>query len=424
MVASAAHQFEQSLRAKYGSNIGVRTSGWEPGKPYLVETTAGQSWGVPESQSSSWTPPNLNFQDQPSPTPTMEDVATYDPGPYENPPDTMVDITPEDAEKYEAPDEYRPAEEDTVEGRMTGLLETDSPYITRARTRAKLEANKRGLLNSTMAGTAGEAAAIDAALPIAQQDSSQFHEAGMAGYQGRIQGALSHQAHTQNVSETGWQAKYSAILADQEFRQKDYEAWKEIQYQAGLLSQEGGQQVVLERIRQKGLNDRTALEHELARELSDAEIEATNKKAVMTTIAELGDNYQARLISIQSDPNLDADQKAALMEQTRFEYEQNVRTTAAMYGVEIDWLPPEGGGGDGAEGGEPTDEAKGDPASPHFDGGEYREDVPDWALDYMDSTPGSWSAWYDAWTVNNNWTVSHWAQENARERGVDIPGPS
>lgn len=67
-------------------------------------------------------------------------------------------------------------ETDTVAGQLDTLLNKNSPYITRARTSAKEFANKRGLLNSTMAASAGEAAAIDAGLPIAQQDASTYSQ--------------------------------------------------------------------------------------------------------------------------------------------------------------------------------------------------------------------------------------------------------
>jgi hypothetical protein len=51
------------------------------------------------------------------------------------------------------------------------LLTSGNPYLERARTRALAGANRRGLLNSSMALGAGETAAIDAALPIAQADA-------------------------------------------------------------------------------------------------------------------------------------------------------------------------------------------------------------------------------------------------------------
>ena len=48
---------------------------------------------------------------------------------------------------------------DTVAGQLEGLLASDSPLITSARTRAAQSANRRGLLNSSMAVQAGEQAA-------------------------------------------------------------------------------------------------------------------------------------------------------------------------------------------------------------------------------------------------------------------------
>ena len=63
------------------------------------------------------------------------------------------------------------APESTVEGRLPGLLSQNNPYIERARTRAAAMSNRRGMLNTSMAMGAAEGAAIDRALPIAQQDA-------------------------------------------------------------------------------------------------------------------------------------------------------------------------------------------------------------------------------------------------------------
>ena len=63
---------------------------------------------------------------------------------------------------------------DSVSGQLAAILGKDSPYITRARAGATQAMNARGLINTTMAGQAGEAAAIDAALPIASQDANTY----------------------------------------------------------------------------------------------------------------------------------------------------------------------------------------------------------------------------------------------------------
>lgn len=74
-------------------------------------------------------------------------------------------------------------ETDSVSGQLDKILSKDSPLVTRARAGAAQVANSRGLLNSTMAASAGEAAAIDTALPIAQQDASMFTQQRLANQQ-------------------------------------------------------------------------------------------------------------------------------------------------------------------------------------------------------------------------------------------------
>lgn len=64
-----------------------------------------------------------------------------------------------------------PAKE-TVAGQLNTLTAKDSPLMTRARTGAMQTANARGLMNSSIAAGAGEAAAIDSALPIATADAN------------------------------------------------------------------------------------------------------------------------------------------------------------------------------------------------------------------------------------------------------------
>jgi hypothetical protein len=64
---------------------------------------------------------------------------------------------------------------ETVEGRLTDLTRRgSSKYVDQARSNASRQANDRGLINSTMSAQAGEEAAIDRALPIAQQDADTY----------------------------------------------------------------------------------------------------------------------------------------------------------------------------------------------------------------------------------------------------------
>ncbi len=77
----------------------------------------------------------------------------------------------------QGPTAYKPDDSALVSKQLAALLSQDSPYITRARTKAAQYANRRGLSNSSMAAGAGEVAAIDAALPIASADAGTFFTA-------------------------------------------------------------------------------------------------------------------------------------------------------------------------------------------------------------------------------------------------------
>lgn len=84
-------------------------------------------------------------------------------------------------------------ETDTVQGQMGGLLSKDSPWLARARASAAQTANERGLLNTSMAAQSGEAAAIDAALPIASADAGTYTNQRLANQSARNQAELSEQ---------------------------------------------------------------------------------------------------------------------------------------------------------------------------------------------------------------------------------------
>lgn len=65
---------------------------------------------------------------------------------------------------------------DTVQGQLDSMLNSGSPLMKRAETFGKQQANKRGLLNSSMAAGAAQGSMIDAAMPVAQQDASALQD--------------------------------------------------------------------------------------------------------------------------------------------------------------------------------------------------------------------------------------------------------
>ena len=104
--------------------------------------------------------------------------------------------------------------QETVAGQMDTLLRAEGPYVTRARTRAAETANARGLINSTMAAQAGEAAAIDASLPIAGADASTYNLAA------RENMAAGNRAFEFGAGESNISARQAADAANQTARMR------------------------------------------------------------------------------------------------------------------------------------------------------------------------------------------------------------
>lgn len=82
--------------------------------------------------------------------------------------------------KLPDPTQWTTTPDQTVAGNVQKLTAEDSGIIQQARTRSNQKMNERGLLNSSMAQSASDSAAYDAAIPIAQADAANASK--VAGY--------------------------------------------------------------------------------------------------------------------------------------------------------------------------------------------------------------------------------------------------
>lgn len=119
---------------------------------------------------------------------------------------------------------------ETVAGQLDTMLGTGSPYIERARAGAAQAANARGLINSSISAGAGEAAAIDAALPIAQQDANIYGTA-----------AQQNQSYQNTAGQFNAGAMNTANLNAAAAGNQSLQATQQGQIQTGLIGAQAGQ---------------------------------------------------------------------------------------------------------------------------------------------------------------------------------------
>ena len=138
---------------------------------------------------------------------------------------------------------------DTVSGQLDAILGRDSPYLTRARASSTQAMNRRGLINTTMAGQAGEAAAIDAALPIASQDASTFSTQRLANQGASNQFGLQELSGEQALANIGKQAEETRTTAETTARLETGLQAERAKQISELSTQQAGEGIELQTLR-------------------------------------------------------------------------------------------------------------------------------------------------------------------------------
>ena len=240
-----------------------------------------------------------------------------------------------------------------VSGRLKGLLSSRSPYMQRARTRATQLANRRGLMSSSIAAGAGEAAAIDAALPIAQADAAIAE-----GERGRVSQELMQQRNLrvqQLMQERGFTHEQAMSEAGREFagRQAALDrAAQRYMFDSGMSHEAAqaeaqrkfaGVQADLDRETQRLMQER-GLSYEEAQSLANRELKQRNSVQTATQFAQ--DQYQQSLDRLALNTDIPAEERARLEEHYAFLRDQAIDAIRAIYGVELSWAqstrpPPE-----------------------------------------------------------------------------------
>lgn len=119
---------------------------------------------------------------------------------------------------------------ETVADQFKGLIQDGSPIIDMARTRAKEQMNGMGLLNSSMALGAADAAAYQAALPIAQADATTYGTAARENTAATNAALATNAAATNDVSKLNLSANIEALKANMDAANKTRLAGVEADY--------------------------------------------------------------------------------------------------------------------------------------------------------------------------------------------------
>lgn len=250
------------------------------------------------------------------------------------------------------------AKPETVENRMTGMLQKDSPYLERARQKANDFSASRGLLNSSMAAGHAEGAAIDAALPIAQQDAQQINQFKMQDltHNQQLERDETQQGYQQDNMRLDTTLKKDINQQQQDFQQSnmqlDSSLQKDRNYQQhaldqsdmrldsslkrGLMTQEHNQNKAMQTHNtnlQKSLNTHNnALEIAKMTKAHGLDLQKMDKTHALK-LQELDKNFKNRLAEL--DNQIIGEQKARYLSAYSDLNKATAEQVAAIYGSQM-----------------------------------------------------------------------------------------
>lgn len=188
----------------------------------------------------------------------------------------------------QGPTELKVTDNMLASKQLDSILSRDNPLMQKARARAAMAANRRGLLNSSMAVQAGESAAIDAALPLAQQDASTNFQAGQfnAGASNDFSRDTNRFGRDVSMAKLGAEVGAEEKAADREFQGN--QNLLEREFQGGQRQLDRQQQVTLQQMGQQ------------------FQMDFEKFRLPLNMMSGFTDRMQDYVGKIMSDPNLDA----------------------------------------------------------------------------------------------------------------------
>lgn len=211
-----------------------------------------------------------------------------------------------------------PDKPDTVAGQLTGLLSKDSSYMAQARTGARQTAERRGLLNSSIAATAGEKAAIDKALPIAQQDAAQAAASNLSGQNFRQQATVAAEGAQQRekllASDIAGQSQIQTEGATQ---------------RSDLLAQDITGKTALQTA-DLGSKERIAA----------LNVAASDKAQAAKTAALFENNYASMFQKITTAPDIPANKRSEYLTHIAAIRDSSLALLEQMFSIQLTWQSP------------------------------------------------------------------------------------
>ncbi|CAO3403516.1 hypothetical protein [Azospirillum palustre] len=242
-------------------------------------------------------------------------------------------------------------EDDKVDSEVSRITSAGGPLMQQAKTDGLATAQRRGLLNSSMAVGAAQGAVLNAALPMAQQNAQQTAAKN-----------LSSQDYGQNRGLQEQKFGYDKDLSDQAFRQQQQLSEQEYQHQLGTIDTQGNwnsrlqvekagqdaslshqdyqQKTVLadQDYRQKvGL---LQIDNASKEKIAGWNVSQYEKERAMSAVTSMEQLYASQFSALANNTDLPAETRNAYLQHIASLRDSSLNLVEQMYGINLNWASP------------------------------------------------------------------------------------
>lgn len=213
-----------------------------------------------------------------------------------------------------------PTYDDDVEKALTKVISQNSALMKQARTQGLQSAQQVGLGQSTMGIQAAQAAALNAAMPIASQQAQQAH-------QKNIQGAQF--GHETGMQQAGFQHASSESALDRS--QQTKQLW-DSGYLDRLKMHEG---VALDRqtqdLQRNFEAQQNAAQRSMQERIAAMEISAADRERAASAFNSIENAYAAMFAQIGANENLPANVRESYIQHAGAVRQSNINMISSLY---------------------------------------------------------------------------------------------
>lgn len=217
------------------------------------------------------------------------------------------------------------------------IMSKDSRLMQAAETRGRQSANKRGLINSSMAVGASQDAVLDQVVPLASQEAQQRFQDNSDQRNFGFDSILSRQDYEQTGGLAGQNYGYERDLEQLRIEAAREQSALDREFELNFQDREIGARFDLANMDSDIRRELMQMESDMRERILTAEQALESKNISTEAFLTARDQYNQRVTNIMNNPDMSAEEKRDAIASEQDNLSVDVRLIEDMYSIDLPW---------------------------------------------------------------------------------------